>query len=106
MHREIVPLDDYIILLPPDRDGSRIVVPEQHKNNVNVIGVGELEVAMVGPNCKTVQIGDHLVVDPAGVPMFAHEGKNYFITREKLVGAILRKAPVPMPKKSGQNMPN
>lgn len=86
---ELIPMQNFIVLEVPEDAKSTIIKPET-VDKKNLVEGTDLGVVLVGPKCKKVQIGDHLVVPPQAIVTFPFEGKTYFLTREDNCGCIIR----------------
>jgi len=86
---EMLAIKDFIILRLPDNINSKLIIPDIAKNTKLVEGTSLL-VIKIGKKCIDVKVGDRLIVDPQAIVPFAFEKKQYFLTREENVGAIIR----------------
>ena len=66
---------------------NRIVLPEEHDKTKFP---SQFIIKYLGPQCKEVRVGDGVVVSPEAIVKFPHGGRDYFLTREENVGAVIR----------------
>jgi len=84
----ITPIKDFILLELPENSESRIVLPDNR--NVNAVDIASLVVIKVGKECKTVKVGDKLVVDAQALAHIKVDNRQYFVTREDNVACVIR----------------
>lgn len=86
--KQIMPLSDYVVMQLRDRKDVSIILPE----NISPADDerNEFIVLYKGPECKWLEIGDGVVVNPKAVILFKYAGIEYYMTREQLVGCALR----------------
>ena len=86
---KLTPLKDFIILEVPENSEAKIIIPDGQDKRKLIEG-SKLLVIKVGPDCKEIKPGNRLIADPNAILPFAFEKKQYFITREENVCAVIR----------------
>ena len=86
--RNIVPREDFLVMVLRSIETERIIIPESIKDNSEL---SRFEVIILGPKCKDIKIGDCCVVSPQAMITFKHDNVSYFVTKEENVTVVLRK---------------
>jgi len=84
----ILPIKDFILLELQEDSESRIIMLDKFKGNA--VDITKLVVVKIGKNCKTVKVGDRIVVDVQAIAPIKVDEKQYFVTREDNVACIIR----------------
>lgn len=85
MKSTMMPMWDFAIL---EQDMlKKIVRPDSA--DPRKIGQLELSIIAIGPDCIHFKIGDRLIFNVTTAPMFAFEGRQYFVVSERTTFVIV-----------------
>jgi hypothetical protein len=87
MAKKAIAIKDFIILHVEKDDTARLFLPDNV--DASKAGMGHYVVDQIGPDVKSVKIGDSLVTS-AGLFKTEIEGKEIYFTKEELVCLIVR----------------
>ncbi len=87
MSKVVIPIKDFIVMKRQLSNKVHIIIPDSA--NKSDTGLFQYTVHDVGPDVKTVKLGDSLVTS-AGLFKTEVEGEEYYFTREELVCLIVR----------------
>lgn len=87
MSKVVIPIKDFIVMKRSLSDKVSIIIPDSA--NKGDTGLFHYTVCDVGPDVKTVKLGDSLVTS-AGLFKTEVNGEDFYFTREELVCLIVR----------------
>lgn len=82
--KKIMPIKDFVVMTIPETK-SAIALPE----GVQVNKEAYMVAIAVGPDVKSIQVGDRVVTLKGTVVGIPVEGKNYYMAKEELIMGII-----------------
>ena len=86
MSKIVIPIKDFIVLKRHISDKVSLILPDNAKDTS---GMFTYTVVDMGPDVKSVKIGDSLVTS-AGLFKTEVDGEEYYFTKEEIVCLIVR----------------